>query len=885
MRDGPLANAATRARFHREAQVLAALRHPHIVTVLDQGIAADTSQYIIMDFIEGRTLGEWLRRRADQRAANGNSSPLRIFMKICSAVNAAHLRGIVHRDIKPSNILVDEHDEPFVLDFGLARPVFDSHAADSPMTLTGDFLGSLPWASPEQAEGDPDKIDTRTDVYALGVILYQLLTGGQFPYEVAGNMRDVLNNILTAAPTPPSRVMAARQAKEQQQRRIRRRVPPVVNDVIEAIVLKALSKRRDDRYQSAGELEREIANYLAGLPTIAAGQKVMKRRSRDRWVIGAAIAAMLAIVAALTSTLASRRGRHADSPGAVKSLTAALPVTPSPAAAFPLPVAPLATTMDKEGHCVVDLMPLIDGPRCRESAFGRPWQRVGNELTRKFGGVLSIPYDPPEEYDYSIEFTFTNRPSQFGQILTHDQRQFRLVLPKDPTTRPGFDVNERPYGGFLDNPQTAPKPVSISVGSRHLSLVRVRNNGVSAYLDGKLVVQYGPTYANMGSSSQHRIYNGKLGIETEGGGAETTIHKIEITEISGKGRSISPPADDPRLTWSYSAPQADRGDPEYWDVAFSTDGKYVWRTGADVTEWDRPGGRMIRHEHVDENADISCKKLSRDGHLLFWVPGHPPFGRVEELGKPARGLPMPLGNPRAVDFSPDGSRLAMVSHDRNLEIRDVASGNSVRKLDAGKGLSSVDYSPDGLHFLTCGDQCILWDARTLKQVWEAAFAEWGRVSFSPDGARVVVSVGSGDGGAIVFDAANGDTVAKYAARPTDVHHSFRAEFSPDSRVILVVETQGGPLTIIDPETGKDLYALKDPLPPVTSAAWSPDGKYVLAGCKDATMRLLDFKIGKVVQTFTGHVGPVWACNFSADGKFVASCYNDEKVRVFRVAAP
>ena len=208
MRDGPLANAASRARFHREAQVLAALRHPHIVAVLDQGIAADTSQYIIMDYIEGRTLTEWLRHRGEQRPESGDGGLLRMFMKICSAVNAAHLRGIVHRDIKPSNILVDERDEPYVLDFGLARPVFDAHSADSPTTLTGDFLGSLPWASPEQAEGDPDKIDTRTDVYALGVILYQLLTGGQFPYEVAGNMRDVLNNILTAAPTPPSRVMA-----------------------------------------------------------------------------------------------------------------------------------------------------------------------------------------------------------------------------------------------------------------------------------------------------------------------------------------------------------------------------------------------------------------------------------------------------------------------------------------------------------------------------------------------------------------------------------------------------------------------------------------------------------------------------------------------------
>jgi formylglycine-generating enzyme required for sulfatase activity len=181
--------------------------------------------------------------------------------------------------------------------------VFDLHSAENPMTLSGQFLGSLPWASPEQAQGNLDKIDTRTDVYSLGVILYQLLTGGQFPYEVAGTMRDVLNNIVTADPTPPSRVLAARQAKEQRLRRVRRSAPSAVNEVIEAIVLKALSKRRDDRYQTAGELAREVESYLAGQPTIAGGQRILNRRSRLRVQIAATCAA-LTLVGAFTWGLA-----------------------------------------------------------------------------------------------------------------------------------------------------------------------------------------------------------------------------------------------------------------------------------------------------------------------------------------------------------------------------------------------------------------------------------------------------------------------------------------------------------------------------------------------------------------------------------------------------
>src|SRR6185295_15640548 len=147
--------------------------------------------------------------------------------------------------------------EPHVLDFGLAKIATGEVTSDNGdggssqmrmMSMTGQFIGSLPWASPEQAEGVPGKVDLRTDVYSLGVILYQMLTGGRFPYEVVGNMRDVMDNILRAEPARPST--------------IRRQI----NDEVETIVLKCLSKERDRRYQSAGELARDIHRYLSGEP-------------------------------------------------------------------------------------------------------------------------------------------------------------------------------------------------------------------------------------------------------------------------------------------------------------------------------------------------------------------------------------------------------------------------------------------------------------------------------------------------------------------------------------------------------------------------------------------------------------------------------------------
>jgi len=245
---GPFSGSSGRSRFEREVQVLGQLNHPNIVGIHDSGVTADGSCFYVMDYIAGRTL--------DEVIASGKLSieeTLKLFAKICDAVNAAHLKGIIHRDLKPANIRIDGSGEPIVVDFGLAKIALPEMAADGDsgqqrmVSMTGQFIGSLPWASPEQAEGIPGNIDVRTDVYSLGVVMYQMLTG-QFPYAVVGKMRDVLDNILRAEPARPSTV--------------RRQV----NDEVETIVLKCLSKERDRRYQSAGELGRDIHRYLKGEP-------------------------------------------------------------------------------------------------------------------------------------------------------------------------------------------------------------------------------------------------------------------------------------------------------------------------------------------------------------------------------------------------------------------------------------------------------------------------------------------------------------------------------------------------------------------------------------------------------------------------------------------
>jgi len=287
-----------RRRFEREIEILSQLHHPNIVTVHDSGESAGRFFYV-MDLVHGKRLDHWLtsRRKGVEAASSQSRAPardfiretLRLFVKICDAVNAAHLRGVIHRDLKPGNILIDGAGEPHLLDFGLAK--FTLGMPDDPselptMTHTGEFVGSLPWSSPEQASGTPDQIDTRTDVYALGVLLYHALAE-QFPYPITGGVADVVEQIRHAEPAPLDRHRFD-------------------GDVI-TIVEKCLQKDRERRYQTAGDIARDIDRCLSGEPIEARRDSMaymLRKRLRRHWLpVSAAAAVIVACMVGLVVSL------------------------------------------------------------------------------------------------------------------------------------------------------------------------------------------------------------------------------------------------------------------------------------------------------------------------------------------------------------------------------------------------------------------------------------------------------------------------------------------------------------------------------------------------------------------------------------------------------
>jgi len=472
LREGPFASEGQRTRFEREVQVLAALNHPNIVTIIDRGTTENGGLFLVMEYVEGKSLDHCLadwRRRSDKGAADP-SHMLRLFLKILDAVSAAHLRGIVHRDLKPSNIRIDPRGEPRILDFGLARVLSPARVDETtplPVTLTGQFLGSLPWASPEQVEGLPDKIDIRSDVYSLGVILYQMLTEGHFPYEVVGTMRDVLNNILTAIPTPPSQALEERAAQEvrkagRRRPRVRRR--KAVNGVVEAIVLKALAKSPEDRYQSAGDFARDIANYLSGQPTLAAGTAAVRRQRRARTIRAASVAAGLFICCAVTAGILWHvlgGPRPTLRPGGT-------PQQPAP---------------EGTGEWV-DLLRLVDP--AKDQVAGQ-WEFRGGDLlahpTTRYTR-LSVPV--AIEGSYELEVGFVKLPGAYG---------IEMFLPAGPRAATQMSLSEHRVRIWLSEKDAVAQtpvtgvPVTLVDGREHKVAVKVELQGkeaeIVARVDGR----------------------------------------------------------------------------------------------------------------------------------------------------------------------------------------------------------------------------------------------------------------------------------------------------------------------------------------------------------------------------------------------------------------
>jgi tetratricopeptide (TPR) repeat protein/predicted Ser/Thr protein kinase len=294
---GSVTSERARVRFEREVELAARLKHPNIARIYDSGV--DRGQYYyVMDFVEGLNLNDYVMKHDLT-----HRQIFELMKTISQAVQHAHQNGVIHRDLKPSNIIVTDDGRPFIVDFGLAKGLLEDDR-NLVVSMDGETVGTPAYMSPEQAAGHTDKVDTRTDVYSLGVTLFTLLTGSN-PHDLSGSRLEVIHRIA-----------------DEEVRRPRSLNRNIDKD-IEALLLKALERDPDRRYSSAAGLTEDIDNFLRGEPLIAGSQSNvyrLKKFVKRNWLLVTGIAAVLTVLVAgvmVSTVFAVRAQRQAETSQAV----------------------------------------------------------------------------------------------------------------------------------------------------------------------------------------------------------------------------------------------------------------------------------------------------------------------------------------------------------------------------------------------------------------------------------------------------------------------------------------------------------------------------------------------------------------------------------------
>jgi len=308
-------SAQVLARFEVERQALALMDHPNIARVLDAGATPNGRPYFVMDLVKGMPL---IRFCDEQQLAVRER--LELFIQVCQAVQHAHQKGIIHRDLKPSNVLVALYDGkpvPKVIDFGLAKATGQRLTARTLVTRLGEVLGTLQYMSPEQAELNQLDIDTRSDIYSLGVLLYELLTGTT-PLTREALLQTALDEVLKRIreeepPRPSQRLSTSRErlpAISAQRKLESEKLTKVVRGELDWIVMKALEKDRSRRYETANGFARDLQRYLnnepvmAGPPTVGYRARKFVRKHRMEVAVAAGFVVLLAVASVVSTGLA-----------------------------------------------------------------------------------------------------------------------------------------------------------------------------------------------------------------------------------------------------------------------------------------------------------------------------------------------------------------------------------------------------------------------------------------------------------------------------------------------------------------------------------------------------------------------------------------------------
>ncbi|MCX5663059.1 MAG: protein kinase [Planctomycetota bacterium] len=844
-------------RFEMEAEVLGRLRHPGVAQVFEAGTAetaAGTQPYFAMELIRGQPLIQY----ADAHGLDLHQR-MALLVRICEAVHYAHQQGIIHRDLKPSNILVDDAGQPKILDFGIAKATDSDVQAMTLQTDLGQIIGTLEYMSPEQAAGDPKQVDTRTDVYALGVIAYELLSG-KLPLELKGRML----------------VEAVRAIQQDEPGRLSSLNRKLRGD-LETIVGKALEKEKTRRYQSANELASDLKRYLGNEPIAArppgTWYQARKFVQRNKLLAGATLVVFVVLVLGVIATswqavratnaqrLAVQQKSEAD---AARQAEAAQRALAEAAAEQSKKAERMAELRAAEG-LVLRADALVESGRY--GAAGPLYRQARDEFSR-----LSAPVESAD----------------LGLWSLHRQAcppLMRLAEPSGMTMR------------VMDVSADGSRVLAAGPG-KTLLLVEPRSGRIvqTLALPGPCrwaALSPDARWAATGADGAPiRLWDTKAGLEVgqitgQGGGAEMLVFSPDSRTLycAGweAGAKLSILATD--VATRKQGVEFDGPAGGVWSGALFPAGDRLACCGYDgeVRVWSTATGKPMI---TLAKTLVRSMAASPDGRL---VAGGNDAGKVtiwdSLTGEEVRSLAGHKGQVASLAFSPDG-RWLLSGDDQVCRLWDTTTWRRVRLFGGHQSaVTRIAFLHDGRRFVTFGsDATYLWDIHAGLEARQipAPVSYWSAVAYSPDG-RLLAAAGN-DGSFALWEPAVGKLLRSTPAHKGGV---TTLAWSPDG-LRLATGKSDGDIDVWNVADNRLLQTLKGCTQPISRVAFSPDGGRLIAACQwDHCSRIWDIESGKLLHTISDSPGLPISAEFFRDGDRVVVTNQLDRIRTYnaRTGAP
>jgi len=927
------------ARFEAERQALALMDHPNIARFFDAGVVDDEISnlrtqitwgrpYFVMELAAGMKITDY----CDQKRFSTRQR-LGLFAHVCRAVQHAHQKGVIHRDLKPSNILVAEQEGepvPKVIDFGIAKATTGQQLTDLTLfTAFEQFVGTPAYMSPEQAGLGRLDIDTRSDIYSLGVLLYELLTG-RTPFDTNELRQSGLESIRrtireTEPPRPSSRLRALEREELATTARCHGTEAPkligLLRGDLDWIVMKCLEKDRRRRYETVNGLARDIERHLSCEPVFARPpsklyeiQRTMRRHKLSFAAAGAVIGALA--IGATVSTLLYIR----------ESKARALAVAAQRSAQRLLYDANLDLAQQAWEHNDVGRVRelLKETATSPERGFEwYYWQRLVRLALRTLYGhtdeITSVAFFPDgrrivtgsadltaKVWDALTGKELLSLRGHAGRIesvgVSPDGQ--RIVTGSADQTARVWDAARGGQVLMLRGHSSSVSSVAFSADGRRIltgsadqtarlwdaasgqQLLRLKRNAapinsVALSPDGHQIV----TGANDRTATVWDVASGSEWLALKG-----HDEAINCVAFSPDGRRIVTGSDDGTAkVWDAASGEKvvtfrGHGAPVF-SAAFSPDAKRVVTCGKDCTAvvWDPADGRELLTLKGHQGLIMSVA-FSPNGAWIV-TGSYDNTAKVWDAAENPGALTLSAGDGpvRALAFSPDGQRMVTAGWDGTARVLEAASGHELVTFRGHRGgLTSVSLSPDGSRILTGStDQSAdLWDAATGQNLRTFhSRGDWVRATaFSPDGQRVVVTDGY-DGAAKVWDAASGRELLTLKGHDLRINS---VAFSPAGARI-VTGSEDRTAKVWDAATGLEQHTLRGHEALITSVGFSPNGRWVITGSADRTAKLWDAASGACLLTFRRHGDQITAVAFSPDGERVATASWDGTVKVWDAA--